>query len=115
MDDSAKAPLLGRAFAAFMRSEITYLQFTRIAAAVDRAHLADLNEFAAHANPAFVRLEWGFRLAAIGLLRLTNVSEIGYSEAEVYEANETGDLVLKFVLASATGGSQSTETLSGNN
>ena len=69
-----------------------------MASAIDRTHLSDLYALANNENPAFIRTEWGFALAAAGLLRLTNVSEMGYQEPEVYAVNETGNLLVLYVL-----------------
>lgn len=92
-DDLKKPELLGRAFAAFLRNELTEDQFRRMSAAIDRVYLGDVAFLASHRVGRMPEEEPVFALAAAGLVSV--ISESGFGQGGVrYEVSTVGGLLL---------------------
>lgn len=103
-DNIDKAHILGRVFSGYLRGEIDYDSFLKIASAVDRATISDLKMLAEHYRKmqsydpkagkpfaSFLEDETSQSLYTAGLVR----SE-GYIE-DTYHPNETGSQIIRLM------------------
>lgn len=95
-DDLEKPSLLGKAFAAYLRRDIDFDQFIRMASGIDRALMPDLTHLAGHKD-GFTEEEWGADLVAAGLTRY-EVSQLIGGNKNFYRLTEAGQLVKRFCL-----------------
>lgn len=92
LDEMEKATLLGKAFRAYVLKEILFEDFSRLAAAINHAHLLDLRELASNQDDASIQEPWTFPLAALGLLEPARGDSHGYLQEDVYRLSRLGRL-----------------------
>lgn len=99
LDDISKAPMLARAFAAFVRGDIDFESFQRLAVGIDRCLVADLFYLKkltkAEQLPAYV----GDVLASAGFASLVSIPAIkAAGVGNQYEISALGELFVEIVL-----------------
>lgn len=92
LNDIEKATLLGNACRALVLKEISFEQFSRLAEAIDHAHIADLRALASIESESSIQATWAFSFAAIGLLEPAHNDEHGFLQVDVYRLTGLGDL-----------------------
>ena len=99
MDDVEKAPLLARAFAAFLKKGISLVEFKRIARAIDMCMPEDLREVHNfdHANDAHGDIT--HNLAASGLIEMVSFALIqGPDTSPTYVITDFGRQFVRIVM-----------------
>jgi hypothetical protein len=96
-DDMDKAPLLGRAFVAFIDGKVTEEQLKRMTAGIDRALMDDINRLIEIKQTNFSS-SWASGLMSAGLARIA-VSAATGSSATFFIITDIGKLVLEHCLA----------------
>lgn len=91
LDDAEKANLLGLVFRAYVHERISYQEFTRLAAGIDRARFSDL---VAIRDGAEVNEESGSMLAGAGLMVGSAMGEMVVSRI-AYHNGPTAELLKK--------------------
>ena len=92
LDEIEKATLLGNAFRAYVLKEVSFEDFSRLAAAIDHAHIVDLRKLASTEDDASIQESWTFPLAALGLLEPARGDSHGYFQEDVYRLSQLGRL-----------------------
>lgn len=92
LDAIEKATLLGNAFRAYVLKEVSFEDFSRLAAAIDHAHIVDLRKLASTEADANIQESWTFPLAALGLLEPALGDSHGYFQEDVYRLSQLGRL-----------------------
>jgi hypothetical protein len=98
LDDMDKADLIGRAFRALVLGKINQEQFSRLAAGIDRSHIADLRELGTIRGEVAIQGPWTFPLAAVSLLE-PDWGDEGYLQIDHYKLAELGRLFRAHCLA----------------
>ncbi len=99
MDDIEKAPLLAKAFAAFVAGQIGFPDFRRLATALDRCLLPDLEVMATRADPSEYSSTVAQGLSLCGLLEVGTVPGIRAPGVDnTYVATELGKLFRQIIL-----------------
>ena len=100
LDDIEKTKLLAKAFSAFIKSKIDFVQFRRIARAIERCMIEDLKEVHnfERANDAFSEIT--YELAASGLIQLVQLPQVSAPMAKsMYSITDFGELFVQIVLS----------------
>jgi len=100
LDDLAKAPLLARAFACYVRDEFDFTTFRRLAAAVDRCLVDDLGALKKiEKKQAPLDGYIGDVLVSAGLATISAIPTIRGPDAKTtYALSELGELFLQVVV-----------------
>lgn len=99
IDDLAKAPLLARAFSSYVRQEIDFSTFQRLAAAVDRCLVSDLPLLEDFHGPQAIDGYIGDMLVSTGLVSVAAIPGIrGSGVKTTYEISHLGELFVQVVL-----------------
>lgn len=99
LDDMKKAPLLARAFAAYVREDIDFPTFQRLAAAIDRCLVSDLPILERFPGPEPLDGYVGDMLVSTGLVSVAATPGIrGRGAKTTYEMSELGELFVQVVL-----------------
>jgi hypothetical protein len=99
LDDLEKTKLLAKAFSGFIRDKIDFVQFRRIARAIERCMIEDLKEVHnfERANDAFSEIT--YELAASGLIELVQLPQVSAPDVKsMYKITEFGELFVQTVL-----------------
>jgi len=102
-DDLQKPQLLAKAFTAYVRERIDFLNFRRLASAIDRAFVADLAHLSGvtRDQPLDSTISWG--LAACGLIQLFAAMPVaGPGSFSRWELTPLGELFIEVVLDAPT-------------
>jgi hypothetical protein len=98
-DDMEKAPLLGRALAAFIEGKVTEEEFMRMTAGIDRALMDDINRLTElEQTNSKNSCPWAAGLMSAGLAGF-RVSGLTGGTYTFYLINDIGKLVLKHCVA----------------
>ena len=97
-DDMKKPALIGKAFAAYLRKELDFEQFTRMAAGIDRALMPDLAKLSSINNLTMDK-PWAANLAHSGLVRMGWITPMGGVTYVCYSLSDIGELVLETCLS----------------
>ena len=102
LDDLAKSTLVGRAFAAYLRGDVDFLNFQRLAKAIDRVILIeDLNELSGWADDLIGQLPSavGLSLQGAGLVEPRSVPNAPYAGGMMeYQKTSLGTKMVEVVL-----------------
>lgn len=99
IDDLAKAPLLARAFASYVRQEIDFPTFQRLAAAVDRCLVSDLPLLEDFDGPHALDGYIGDMLVSTGLVSIATIPGVrGPGAKTTYEISHLGELFVQVVI-----------------
>lgn len=99
LDDMKKAPLLARAFAAYVRESVDFPTFQRLAAAIDRCLVSDLPILYDFSGPEALDGYVGDMLVSTGLVSVAAIPGIrGRGAKTTYEMSELGELFVEVVL-----------------
>ena len=99
LDDSLKAPLLARAFAGYVREEFDFSTLQRLAAAVDRCFVSDLQLLESMSAPRALDGYVGDLLVSAGLANVVSIPAIRASDTKsTYIISHLGELFLQVVV-----------------
>lgn len=99
IDDIEKAELLAKAFSGFIKSELNFDKFRRIARAIERCMINDLKEVHNFKKSSDAHSEITYDLAASGLIELVHLPSIpGPGAKPKYKITEFGELFVNMVL-----------------
>lgn len=100
LDDIEKSEYLAKAFSGFIKSKIGFDQFRRIARAIERCMVDDLNEVHNFERANDAHAEITYDLAASGLIELVQLPTIsGPGAKPLYKVTDFGELFVRIVLA----------------
>ena len=98
LDDMEKSRFISMVFSAFLKQEIDFAQFRRLARAIERCMIDDLREVHNFERANDAHSEITYDLAANGLIELVGLPSVPAPEAKpMYKITDFGELFVKIV------------------